>query len=372
MSVRIVVAAGGTGGHLFPALSLALHLSACGCRVTVLGQASPFLRREFTRNSISFRELAAPRFPVRTTGLPRFAFRFLLALALVSWYFCRCRPHGVVGMGGYASAPPAVVAVLLRFPLYLCEQNILPGRVNRLFSRASRVVFTSFPAGKANWRAGRVKYMGNPLRPFSPGIPKESARQRMGLLPDRFTVLVLGGSQGAHRLNLSVMEALEHLPASEVQFIHLTGLNDLKRVGARYREAGFLSFAAGFLAEMEQAYQVADLAVCRAGATTIAELAFFGLPVILVPYPYAAENHQALNAAYLAERGAAMVIAQADLNGGLLARRIKELMGRPRQLAALSRAAQELARPYAARDIAAYLLADIASLSSEKASARKR
>jgi len=273
-------------------------------------------------------------------------------------------------MGGYASAAPAAAARCLGIRLYFCEQNLLPGKVTRFFSRWSEAVFTAFPESSGYLQSKRVLNFGNPLRPSLKPVDRKAARRELGLDEGRFTLLVLGGSQGAHRINLKVLEALPGLNREQVQFIHLTGPADHPAVEAAYRTGGWSAFTAPFQSAMEVPYSAADLVLCRAGATTIAELIRFGKPALLIPLPSAAEDHQRLNARWLAERKAARVIEEGDLTGKNLAEEVSGLAGAPDRLAAMAAAAGGLARPDPARSIGAYLLGELGGKStSEKTSA---
>lgn len=354
---RVVIAAGGTGGHLFPALALALALRERGADPLTAGSAGPEIRAAFAEAGLPFQAVPTVRRPEKARDWPFFPGAAGRALAASLALATRPRPAALVGMGGYASAAPATAALALGVPLYFCEQNLLPGRVTRCFSSRARAVFTSFPESAA-WLKGRnILPWGNPLRPFPADGDRADHRRRLGLAAERFTVFVLGGSQGARALNRLVAAALGHLDPAAVQFIHLAGPVDHPAAAAACRRGGFLCHAAPFSRDMATLYRAADLALCRAGATTIAELAVFGLPAILVPFPFAAEDHQKKNAAALATQGAALLAEQRDLDGPTLARLIDSLRTDPVRRAAMGRAAAARGRPEAAARIAAYLLA---------------
>jgi len=353
---KIVIAAGGTGGHLFPALSLALEFRSHRVEPLVIGRTNSELKNEFYKAGIPFQEVPVVRLPSRKRDLISFPFRALWAFLFAFGYLLRHRPIAVIGMGGYASVAPALSAIILRIPLYFCEQNLLPGKSTRIFSAGCRAVFTSFPESRNYLRAKNVLETGNPLRPFRMVREKGELRMNMGLAKEKFTVLVLGGSQGAHQINLKVLASLYYLSPNEVQFIHLTGPNDYQLVSETCRKKNFQNYSQSFFSEMELLYTAADLAICRSGATTIAELTAFGLPSILVPYPFAAEDHQTLNANYLVKNGAGILKKESGLSGEILAEEIKNLAGNPQKISTLSEAARKLAHPEPARRIVSFIL----------------
>lgn len=356
---RVVIAAGGTGGHLFPALALALEFKSRNVRILVIGKTTKVLKDEFDKAGIEFRDMPVVRIPEKKPGLILFPFRAGRAFLSALLFLLRFRPSAVIGMGGYASASPAAAATLLRIPLYFCEQNLLPGKVTRAFSRFSSAVFTSFPDSSRYLRTKRALEFGNPLRPLGENNAKITARQKLNLDEHKFTVLALGGSQGAHRINLNVIANLNRLSPREIQFIHLTGSGDLESVSKAYRENGFQNYTRDFFSEMGLLYAAADLVICRSGATTIAELNLFGLPSILIPYPFAAEDHQRLNAAYLVRCGAAVLREESSLNEELLALEIKALAGDNHKLRLMSDASRRISHPEPAKSIVDFILSNL-------------
>jgi len=199
---------------------------------------------------------------------------------------------------------------------------------------------------------GKVRHTGNPTRSSIRRLPREEAAARLGLAPGRTTVLVMGGSQGASPINDLVVEALPHLVGLEAQFVHLAGSRDAERLGEAYASHGLVAAVFDFLDEMSLAYSVADLALSRAGGTSIAELTAFGIPAILVPYPYAANDHQLLNALVLEQHGAARAVEQKDLDGERLADLLKGLLGRPARLEDMALCSRRFGRPNAAAVVA--------------------
>jgi UDP-N-acetylglucosamine--N-acetylmuramyl-(pentapeptide) pyrophosphoryl-undecaprenol N-acetylglucosamine transferase len=255
-------------------------------------------------------------------------------------------PHLVLGMGGHTSFPVGVAAYRLGIPLALHEQNAIPGAANRWLSRLARRVFISFPESRGHLPPGKTVWTGNPIRRefFQEWPPRPAAP---------FTVLITGGSQGARRLNLEVAGALPQLLDRKegLHFIHLTGEADLEVVAEAYRATGFAAEVTAFTDEMPELMARAHLLVCRAGASTLAELTAVGRAALLVPYPFAANNHQEHNARFLAETGAGKLILNKEFTAARFADKIRQLMSAPDALARMEEASRRLAKPHAAREI---------------------
>ena len=346
--IRIVIAAGGTGGHLFPGLAVAQEFKARhGAAVTFITSPRPVTTKILENSGLAWEAVASRALlgqglfaRLRTWwGLPwsiRQARQRLQTLA----------PHLVLGMGGYTSGPVGLAAWSLKIPLALHEQNALPGFANRYLSRLAARVFVSFPASLGQFRGDLAVLTGNPIR-------AEFFQEMAPRPPEPFTVLITGGSQGAHHLNMEVLAALRELTdlQGRLQFLHLTGEADREAVAAGYEQAGFAARVEAFSTAMPALMARAHLIVCRAGASTLAELAAVGRAALLVPYPFAANNHQEFNARFLAEAGAAELILNKDFTGALFAGKIRELMAQPDTLARMEDASRRLARPEAAKEI---------------------
>lgn len=355
----IIYAGGGTGGHLLPGLAVA---ECVGRRRSDLRQVFLSGRRETERKILSsfgceLIELPAPKGPAHVWEYPWFLVRFVLA-------YCRCKRllrdnnvKAVVGLGGYGSVP-VVLAGSGRCATILLEQNVLAGRANKLLSRFADVVEVAWENSREDFRKGvEVVHLGNPVRGDIGKVARKDALAKFGLDADRQTVLVWGGSQGAHAINEAVTGALAHLSSlkDRVQFVHQTGEEDAPAVKAAYEKAGFKAHVAGFM-HAPTAYGTADLFVGRAGATTLAEVCVVGLPMILVPYPHAAAGHQAANAVVIESAGAALVIEQGELTGEMLAGKIGELLSNAGRREEMTGCARNLARPSAAEDVAELIL----------------
>ncbi|MCW8874884.1 MAG: undecaprenyldiphospho-muramoylpentapeptide beta-N-acetylglucosaminyltransferase [Gammaproteobacteria bacterium] len=348
MSARpILIMAGGTGGHVFPALAVARVLRAQGIAVTWLG----------TRQGLEARVVPEAGFPmawIRVSGLRgkglvrRLSAPFMLALALLQsfWVLVRLRPAAVLGMGGFVTGPGGLMAWLLRRPLLIHEQNSVAGMTNRWLAPLARQVMVAFPAALPG-----ALLTGNPVREDIAALPAPGERlvQRTGAP----RLLVLGGSLGAQALNETVPAAIARLPEDlRPEVWHQTGIRHLDAGRAAYAAAGISARVEPFVDDMAAAYGWADLVVCRAGALTVAELAAAGIGAILVPYPHAVDDHQTGNARYLAEQGAALLLPQPQLNAARLAELLQPLLADRARLVAMAGQARALAQPEAARRVA--------------------
>jgi len=344
----MVVAGGGTGGHLFPGLAVAECVAAADARrVLFVGSAYGIEARVIPQTRFAFR-------PVPIRGLRGRGWRGALQLAAQlpgatarAWRILgEFGAEVVVGVGGYASFPVVVAAWMRRIPTVLLEQNAHPGMANRALARLARRVCTTFEEANAYFPPDKVVLTGNPVRPF----PPPPAAPRSG-----FTLLVFGGSQGAHRLNeaLANAAALLHEAIAALRVIHQTGAGDREALVARYAELGLAADVREFIEDMGAAYHAADLVVCRSGATTVAELTTLGKPSILVPYPFAADDHQRANASVVAGHGAGILILDRELTGEGLAQTIIALARDRTRLAAMAEAARRLGVPDAAARVVA-------------------
>jgi UDP-N-acetylglucosamine--N-acetylmuramyl-(pentapeptide) pyrophosphoryl-undecaprenol N-acetylglucosamine transferase len=264
------------------------------------------------------------------------------------------RPSAVLGMGGYASVPTMVAAALRRVPRVIHEQNAVPGLANRWLGRLAHQVAVSFAKSAPFFPAGRVAVTGNPVRAEMRPGDAGAARDRLGLAREPFTLLVVGGSQGAHRLNEAMRAALPELATdgADLQCVHATGAKDLDPVRRAYDATALRARVEPFIEQMAAAYQAADFVICRAGAGTVFELAAVGKPALLVPYPHAANDHQRLNAEAAVAAGAAWILADQSCDGRRLAASIRMARQQPAHLAEMGRKARTLARLDAADRVA--------------------
>ncbi len=326
--MKIVIAGGGTGGHLYPGITIARELLCdAGNDVLFIG----------TEQGIEARVLPAAGLPVRfiTAGKLK---GMGIASVIKTFITIPCgigqsvrllrayRPDAVIGVGGYASAPVALAAGALRIPLLIVEPNSYAGLANRMLGKLARLIVLCFPGtNRQGFFPEKKTIQTGPLvrHEISKGN-REKALKDFGLEPDRFIVLVFGGSGGAHAINMAMNNAVDYLEThNTIQILHQTGNKDREAVQSAYEKKGISAVVLPYIDDMAGAYAAADLVISRSGATTVAELAVCGKPAVLIPYPFAADNHQEYNARTLAARGAADVIIQRDLTPRALAQAIQ-------------------------------------------------
>jgi UDP-N-acetylglucosamine--N-acetylmuramyl-(pentapeptide) pyrophosphoryl-undecaprenol N-acetylglucosamine transferase len=347
--VRLLIAGGGTGGHLFPGIALALEARERSRENAVLfvGTARGLERRLVPRSGFPLRLVTGGALKGRRPweaaltllGLPR---AFLQAIGILREW----RPDVVVGVGGYASGPMLVAAAASGIARAVIEPNAIPGITNRALGRLVHEVYVAWPQTAARFPKGKAVTTGNPVRREIGASPAPSSG-------GTFTVLVFGGSQGASRINETVIGALGSMgkEARGLRFVHQTGEADLERVKAAYAEHGIDAEVAAFFDDMAARYAAADLVVCRAGATTVTELACAGKGSILIPYPFAADDHQTANARILEEAGAAVVVQQGELTPARLADLLLNIARTRGRAMRMGEEARAVARPDAARAI---------------------
>jgi UDP-N-acetylglucosamine--N-acetylmuramyl-(pentapeptide) pyrophosphoryl-undecaprenol N-acetylglucosamine transferase len=347
--VRIVIAGGGTGGHLYPGIAVA--------REVLRRDPEAVITFAGTTRGLEARVVPKEGFVLdllRSAGLKGMSgaamVRSLLLLPLSAadaWRIVSRRaPDLVIGVGGYSSGPVVAMAVLRRIPTLLLEQNAVPGFTNRMLSRVVSAAAVTFDA-TVGYFGRRGFVAGNPVRPEFFNKVEYGGPSR----PPR--VLIFGGSQGSHAINVAMVEAAPRLAALDggVAITHQTGERDLDMVRSGYRDAGLDARVEPFLFAMDREVEDADLVVCRAGATTLAELTAAGRASVLVPLPTAADDHQRKNAQVMRDAGASELIEQQDLTGAMLADRVAALLRDPAQLRTMAALARDMARPDAARTI---------------------
>lgn len=347
--VSVLIMAGGTGGHVFPALAVARDLLSAGSRVAWLGTPGSFESRLIPGTGIPFYEV-----PVRGLrgkgwlGWLKAPFALARALLLALRALKRLSPDLVLGMGGYATGPGGVAARLLGKPLVIHEQNAVPGLTNRLLARIATRVLEAFPGSFPASR--RARHTGNPVREEVARLPEPE--QRLAGRSGPLRLLVLGGSQGAKVLNEVVPDAIAGLSdPGMVQVRHQAGPAHLDSTVARYRAAGIDARIVAFVEDMAEAYGWADLVVCRAGALTVSELAVAGVASVLVPFPYAVDDHQTRNGEHLANARAAVLIQQTELDASRLGALLVEFHGARSRLLDMAVAARRLGIPSATRQV---------------------
>lgn len=350
----VMILAGGTGGHVFPALAVAEELRGRGVSVVWIGTARGLEARVVPAAGIELICLKVTGLRGRSVGgWLRAPWVLMAAVAQAIGAMRRYRPRAVLGMGGYAAGPGAVAAWLLRRPLLIHEQNAIPGFTNRILARFAGRVMTGF-TGAFDHRRNAV-FTGNPVRrTLATLAPPES---RMGDRRGRLRLLVIGGSLGALVLNQRVPEAVALLPESQRPEIrHQAGERTIEAAHAAYEEQGVAADIVPFIDDMAEALAWADLVICRAGALTVAELAAAGVAAVLVPYPHAVDDHQTANARYLADADAAVLIRQPALTPQRLSDEIGAFASDRGRLLAMAQRARALGRPDATRTVAEFCL----------------
>ena len=347
----VMILAGGTGGHIFPALAVAKVLRARGVPVTWLGANGAMETRLVPQHGIPLDTIAISA--VRGKGklaLLGAPLRVLNAIRNAGKVLRQRAPRAVVSFGGFAAGPGGMAARLQGRPLLVDEQNRAPGFTNRVLAKFARRILTGFPGSFA---AGE-EAVGNPVRGEIAVLPPPATRLAARTLP--LKLLVLGGSQGARALNMAVPQALAGLPGVRVEVRHQCGEKMRDEAVATYAQAGVAASVESFIADMAQAYAWADLVVCRAGASTLAELCAVGIGSVLVPFAAAVDDHQTKNAMYLVERGAAVMLKQDEQLAPRLQSLLAELAADPARRLAMAEAARLLAKPDAAERIADIIL----------------
>ncbi|MGD9022140.1 MAG: undecaprenyldiphospho-muramoylpentapeptide beta-N-acetylglucosaminyltransferase [Deltaproteobacteria bacterium] len=347
--MKVLIAGGGTGGHLFPGIAVAeaFRIRERAADILFVGTSNPM--EVSTLANKGFRHAAIVSEGLKGRGVWR-QVRSLLKIPIGVWQTLRIiwrfNPDIIIGLGGYASGPVALAAKLTGKRLVIHEQNILPGLTNRILGRFADRIFVSFPDKLGRFQPSKTMITGNPVRREL--LSRKPAPKTSG----RFTVLILGGSQGAHALNCAMVDALDHLKnRPQMAFIHQTGAKDAAWVSQAYKSRGIEAVVEPFFEDMAGPYGASDFVVCRAGATTVSELMAMGKPAILVPFPFAANSHQELNARHLVDVGGAELILERDLDGVRLAERIDYYALHPETLEKMQRETLALALPDAAEAI---------------------
>ncbi|HUH00208.1 MAG TPA: undecaprenyldiphospho-muramoylpentapeptide beta-N-acetylglucosaminyltransferase [Gammaproteobacteria bacterium] len=354
MSARVLIMAGGTGGHVFPALAVADALRARGLEVVWLGTRLGLEARVVPAAGIKVEwinigGLRGKTLATRLTAPFNVGMAVLQALRIL----LRVRPAVVLGMGGYAAGPGGIAAWLTRRPLVIHEQNAIAGSTNRILAHVASRVLAAFPGAFPYGVQSEV--VGNPVRAAITSLPVPDVRFAGRSGPAR--LLVLGGSQGALALNEAVPEALARLPEPlRPQVRHQAGRNTLEIARASYARVGVEADVSEFIEDMAEAYGWADLAICRSGALTVSELAAAGLPAVLVPFPAAVDDHQTLNGGYLVAAGGAVLVPERQLKSQRLAQVLAGLLGDRARLLDMARRARDAARPEALAAIERILL----------------
>ncbi len=346
--MKVVIAGGGTGGHIYPGISVAREFlkrdSGAGILFvgTERGVERYIIPKEgFNLKSITVRGLKG-RFSLSTV-----ISIFILPIGIVQSLLLlrNYRPDIVIGVGGYVAGPMVFASFLLGIPSVIQEQNLFPGITNRILGRFVDKIAISFQGSAGYFPKGKICFTGNPVRSefYNVDYGKDIEKKK----GSKFMLLVFGGSRGAHKINLSMVEALDLFSdvKDEIHIIHQTGEEDFSFVKGEYSKRDIPAEVRPFIFDMADNYRNADLIICRAGATTIAELTACGKGAVLVPFPYAANNHQEINARHMEERGAAVVIKDSDLTGKRLSKTVIFLMKNKEKLEEMETESKRLGNP---------------------------
>ncbi len=357
--MKVLIAAGGSGGHIFPAISLGRALKSRRKDVELLfiGSDTALDKRIFEKEGVAFSLLSANKLPYRPSfALVPFFLRLFLDTVKSFSRILSYKPDVIVGFGGYVSFPAIFAGRMVRVPAIVHEQNVVPGRANRVLFRLANRIALSFEDTRA-WLGGDIRkavVTGNPIRTEMFRDDRPWGIKKFGFDANKFTVLVIGGSQGSHALNKTFIDALFNLadkPRRSLQVIHITGVRDYEWAASAYEETGIEYRIHSFVDRIEEAYSASDLVVTRSGASALFELAFLGKPMILVPYPFAM-SHQKENAVAFSKNGAAVEIDEKDLSADRFRDVLVEFFNDRKKLKALGEAARRMAVPGASEILA--------------------
>ncbi|MGH7938838.1 MAG: undecaprenyldiphospho-muramoylpentapeptide beta-N-acetylglucosaminyltransferase [Chthoniobacterales bacterium] len=347
--MNVVIACGGTGGHLFPGLAVAEVLRERGHEVLVFISEKEIDTLATEGHPFRFEKLPTIALPSPfSPAILGFVRRFNDSLSLCRAIYRNFHPQAVLGMGGFTSMAPVLAGRMRGSATFIHESNAIPGKANRRTARFVRSVLLGFKECAAFFPKARTEWTGTPIRSSLRRIDQAEALVRLGLQPDVPTLLVMGGSQGASGINQAMIKTLPTLHGTALQVIHLAGSRDARLLEDNYRRENISAHVAAFHHRMEEVYSAADFAIARSGAASLSELAAFALPAILVPYPYAADDHQTRNAEIFVRANAAVMLKEAELIDDLLGKKIQQLVSEPETRRTMSVAAAALAPKNAA------------------------
>ena len=356
---NIIIAGGKTGGHLFPGIAVAQAMERMNptVRILFIGTNAPFEIQTLEKYGYAHTAILSKPMKGGSIFSKAMAASIILVSLIQSMIIMKnFKPDFVLGVGGFSSFAVVLSAWVLRIPTAIQEQNAFPGLTNRLLSRFSKTIFTSFKETKGFAGNPKVNYVGNPVRKADT-VESEAGLALNNFDPEKFTLLVTGGSQGAKSINTAFIDALCLMEdTKKFNIIHQTGIHDEAIIQKKYLDLEITATAKAFFHDMPLVQETADLAITRAGAGIISELCIKGLPAILIPFPHAADDHQTFNAKALEEQGAAVMIKESDLTGPTLKETINALIKDKEKLDRMALILRRLAMPDADEKIAAYIL----------------
>jgi UDP-N-acetylglucosamine--N-acetylmuramyl-(pentapeptide) pyrophosphoryl-undecaprenol N-acetylglucosamine transferase len=357
--MKFAIAAGGTGGHLFPGLAVGEVLLARGHEVMLIVSEKE-IDAVATQGRREFRIERVPGVGLQgksPVALLKFALKFRAGLKQCHSLFAAFAPSAVLGMGGFTSLAPILAGRKRKVPTFVHESNAIPGKANKLNAHFCTATLLGFEDCAPHFPKSKCIVTGTPIRKtLAERVEKAAALATFNLTTDRKTLLVMGGSQGAHGLNVALANSLAALKDYPIQIIHLTGTADEQMMRDAYAQAGIPAFVSAFWHRMAEAYSAADFSIARSGAASLTELSHFALPAILIPYPYAAEDHQTLNAKIFERAGAAALLCEPKATGESLAQKIRWFLDDPARLADMSAHCGQLAPQHAAERVADVIL----------------
>ncbi|OHB76344.1 MAG: hypothetical protein A2Z34_04795 [Planctomycetes bacterium RBG_16_59_8] len=356
--MNVVIAGGGTGGHLYPAIAAAegIREQCPSARVTIICTRKPFDRSALEKREIPFIALPSPQgiFSLRSALLLPIRLSQCVLAALRSYQ--ELRPRAILGAGGYGSLPAIIAARIAGIPYAIMEQNTVPGKANRLIAGGAFAIFSQWEEARRAFPGcdDFFHHTGSPLRKEFAPTEKREARAALGIDPAKFVLTVMGGSQGAESLNTLVMNEVARMKrfSGRLFILHLTGARDEDRVRRHYRTLSIPAMAIGYSDRMNLVYSASDFLVSRAGALAIAEIAAVGVPTLFIPYPHAADRHQSRNAEALARNDAAFMIEESDFRGGEIEKIVAEILDGGRTNDKILTNMRAFARPRAREEIA--------------------
>ncbi|MCY4050210.1 MAG: undecaprenyldiphospho-muramoylpentapeptide beta-N-acetylglucosaminyltransferase [Gammaproteobacteria bacterium] len=345
---HIMILAGGTGGHVMPALAVAEELAEQQVELSWVGSEQGLETRLVPLADIPFDAISIKGLRGRgVIGLLKLPFMMTKAMTQVFWIIRKKQPDAIIGMGGFVSGPGALMGVMMGFPILLHEQNSIAGWTNKFLARIAKVVMSGFPSPRGLHQS---IWTGNPVRNSISKIPQPS--ERLSGTENLTRILVLGGSQGAAVFNRDLPELLAKLKLNDLKVWHQCGRRDVSLIAAEYERLGIECQVEQFIDNMADAYTWSHMVICRAGAMTIAEICCAGVAAILVPYPHAVDDHQAFNAEFLVNNRAGLMFDEQEWHKGDWLTDLKRLLRNPDELIGMASAARALAKPEASRSVA--------------------
>lgn len=361
--MRVIISGGGTGGHIYPAVTIARAITELtDAEILFVGTKHGLEADIVPKEGFVFHAVEGQGFERRLSfGTVKTIFKAFAGLTQSFGVIRQFRPDIVIGTGGYVCGPVLLAAALMGIPAMIQEQNVIPGVTNRILARFVKKIAAGYSAAARHFgkQADKVVVTGNPVRADVLLATRDDGLKGLGLDQNKITVLVAGGSRGARTINRAMIDVYRRFAGrDEIQILHVTGQSEYNNIVGLVRTAGIDIEKYGnisvvpYLYNMPQALATADIAIFRAGAVGLAELTARGIPAILIPYPYASENHQEFNARVLENEGAAIVIKDAELTGPRLLAELESLVGNKDRLAEMSKASRNLGHPDAAAVIA--------------------